>query len=148
MLHIHQYRVCIIHKPGPDLYIADWLSRNNHAEDRDQEIIGMNKNVNAISTAVNMLVCISTEDIQVVTYEDASLEKVRLYVIQGLPHKEDKLEHNIVHSWPIRSKLAINDGITIKVKGIVIFFLLQKQILWQLHSNHIGIEKRRLLALE
>ena len=26
MLPIHQYRVHIIYKPGPDLYVEDWLS--------------------------------------------------------------------------------------------------------------------------
>ena len=27
LLRLHQYRVRIIYKPGPDLFIADWLSR-------------------------------------------------------------------------------------------------------------------------
>ena len=38
MLRIHQYRVCIIYKPGPDLYIAYWLFWNKHAENRGQKI--------------------------------------------------------------------------------------------------------------
>ena len=42
MLRIHQYRVCIIYKPDPDLHIAEWLSWNNHKENRDQEINDMN----------------------------------------------------------------------------------------------------------
>ena len=32
LLRINQYRVRIIYKPGPDLFIADWLSRQNHKE--------------------------------------------------------------------------------------------------------------------
>ena len=43
MLRIHQYRVHIIYKPGPDLHVTDWLSWNNHTENKDQEITGMNK---------------------------------------------------------------------------------------------------------
>ena len=31
LLKIHQYRVQIIYKPGPEIFIADWLSRPNHA---------------------------------------------------------------------------------------------------------------------
>ena len=38
---IHQYRVRIIHKLGPDLFIADWLPRQNHKENKDKEIPGM-----------------------------------------------------------------------------------------------------------
>ena len=34
LLKIHQYRVQVIYKPGPDIFIADWLSRHNHAEGR------------------------------------------------------------------------------------------------------------------
>ena len=37
-----------MYKPGPDLYMADWLSRNYHVEGRDQEITGMKINVSAI----------------------------------------------------------------------------------------------------
>ena len=32
LLRIHQYRVRIIYKPGPDLFIADCLSRKNHTK--------------------------------------------------------------------------------------------------------------------
>ena len=34
LLKIHQYRVQVIHKPGPDIFIGDWLLRHNHAEGR------------------------------------------------------------------------------------------------------------------
>ena len=57
ILCILQYRVHIIYKPGPDLHIFDWLSRNNHIENKDQEITGMTIYVNAVSAAVNLPVC-------------------------------------------------------------------------------------------
>ena len=38
MLKIHQYRVQILYKPGPEIFIADWLSRNNHIESKDKPI--------------------------------------------------------------------------------------------------------------
>ena len=50
MLRLHQYRMCIIYKSGPDLHIADQLSCNNHTENKDQKISGLSINVNAIST--------------------------------------------------------------------------------------------------
>ena len=36
MLHIHQYRVHILYKSGPDLHIADWLSHIHSTENGDQ----------------------------------------------------------------------------------------------------------------
>ena len=41
MLKIHQYRVQILYKPGPEIFIADWLSRNNHVEGKDKPIKDM-----------------------------------------------------------------------------------------------------------
>ena len=38
----------IIHKPGPDLYITDWLSRQSHAENRDEKLAGLLLSINAI----------------------------------------------------------------------------------------------------
>ena len=35
LLIIHQYRVQIKYKPGPDIFIADWLLRHNHTEGKD-----------------------------------------------------------------------------------------------------------------
>ena len=62
-----------MYKPGLDLYNADWLSRSNHAKDGDKEITGMNLNMSAISTSVNVPVSTSIEDIQVAICEDARL---------------------------------------------------------------------------
>ena len=64
-----------------------------------------------------------------------------------LPHKNAK-EHSMRHYWPIRSKLTVIDGITMKGKRIIHPFLTQKQTLQQLHSNHMDMEKKRLLAHE
>ena len=44
--------------------ITDWLSRNNHDKDRDQEITRININVTATSKAINVPVYKSIEDIQ------------------------------------------------------------------------------------
>ena len=62
---------------GSDLYIMDWLSMNNHTEMTEQEIIGMNTNVSAISTLVNRLVCTSMEEIQAAKHEDTNLQKLK-----------------------------------------------------------------------
>ena len=32
LLRIHQYKIHIVHMPRPDLYISNWLSRQNHAK--------------------------------------------------------------------------------------------------------------------
>ena len=140
---IHQCKVCILYKHGPDFHITDRLSLRNHAEDKDQEITSLNINVNAISKAVIVPVCTSIEDIQAATHRYAPLQKLKSYIIYVLPHHEE-LEHSIRHYWLIRSELAMIDAIAVKGKRIIIPFLLQKQILQQLHRYHMGIYKMRL----
>ena len=54
LLRIHQYQVRIIYKCGPDLFIVDWLSRQNHKENKDAEIPGMQLNIDAIHTMTNI----------------------------------------------------------------------------------------------
>ena len=85
MLHIYRYSICIIYIPGLHLYITDRLSKNNHMEDKDQEITGMNRSVNAISTTVKMPVCTS---IEAATCEDAHLKKLKSYIRHGWSHKK------------------------------------------------------------
>ena len=48
----------------------------------------------------------------------------------------------------MRNELPIIDGMSMEVKRGIIPVQLQKQILQQLFSNHMGIEKTRLLACE
>ena len=52
------------------------------------------------------------------------------------------------HYWPIRNEFALINSIAMKGSRIIIPLLLQRQILDQLHSNHMGIEKMRLLERE
>ena len=41
LLRIHQYRVRIFYKPGLEFFIANWLFRHNHKENRVEAIHGM-----------------------------------------------------------------------------------------------------------
>ena len=75
----------IIYKPGPD-----WLSHNNHAENRDEEIAGVRINMNEIRTSVNIPVFMSIENVQEATCEDAQLHELRAYIAQDWPHKKKK----------------------------------------------------------
>ena len=47
-------RVKIVFKASPDFFIADWLSRQNHKDDKDKEIAGMQMNVNSVETPTNI----------------------------------------------------------------------------------------------
>ena len=89
----------------------------------------MNINVHVISSAVDNPACTFMEEIQVATSQDPDLQMLKSYIIWGWPHTKDEVEHSIQKYRPIRYKLAMIDGITMKGKCIIIPFILQNQIL-------------------
>ena len=83
LLKIHQYRGQIIYKPGPDIFIADWQSRHNHAEGKDQPIKGMELWVDIIQTATDMPECLSMTELQQASSQDNKLQKLKHFIITG-----------------------------------------------------------------
>ena len=65
---------------------------------------------------------------------------------KGLAYKTEDVVLDIQKYWPMRHELAMIDGVAIKGKHVIIPSQLQTQILRQLHSSHMGIEKMGLLA--
>ena len=64
LLRIYQYRLRIKYKSGPNLFIADWLSRQNHKEKKDKEMSGMWLIVDAIQTTTNISDCMMIQPLQ------------------------------------------------------------------------------------
>ena len=149
VLKIHQYRVQIIYKPGPDIFIAEWLSRHNHAEGKDQPIKGMGLQVDIIQTMTDMPECLSMTELKHASSHDTHLQKLKHCIITGWPHSKDKISEELKPSWSYRDELAVIDCIILlKGRCIIIPNSLRQQVLDQLHINHMGTEKTKLLAQE
>ena len=67
MFRVHQYRVRITYKSRPGLFIVDWLSRQNHTENKDTEILGMQLNTDAIQTTTNIPECTTIQQLHQAT---------------------------------------------------------------------------------
>ena len=89
LLKIHQYRVQIIYKPGPEIFIADWLLRNNHMEGKDKPIKDMDVWVDAIQNSIDMPECISMADIQQASSQDDHLQQLKKFITAGWPDTKD-----------------------------------------------------------
>ena len=142
LLKIHQYRVQIIYKPGPEIFIADWPSRHNHTEGKDEPIKGMDIQVDAIQTAMDMSDCISMAEIQQTLLMDNHLQQLKCIIITGWPDSTDELHVQLQPYWSYRDELAVIDGILLKGRHIIMPSSLREQVLSQLHINHMGIEKQ------
>ena len=67
--------------------------------------------------------------------------------MQGWLHKKDKVEQSMKQYWPIRHELAMINDIAMTGKRIILHVQLQIEILEQMHSNHMGIEKMKTFFL-
>ena len=146
LVKVHQYRVQIIYKPGPDIFIADWLSHHNHIEGKDKPIKGMDIRIDTIQSATDMLVCISMSLIQQATTQYDHLQCLKSYIIAHWTSTKDKLDNSLKPYWSYRDELAVTDRVMLKARCIVIPTSLRQQVLDQLHTNHMGIEKTKRLT--
>ena len=62
----------ILYKPGPELFIADWLLHHNHEEGKDKPIGDLDIRVDAIQTTTD--ICISISQIQHTMAQDENLQ--------------------------------------------------------------------------
>ena len=147
-IKIHQYRVQGIYKPGPDIFIADWLSRHYYVEGKDQLIKGMELQVDILQTTTDMPECLSMTDLQQASPQDSHIQKLKCFIITGWLNSKDKVCEELKPYWSYRDKLAVIDGVVLKGRCIIIPNSLKQQMLDQLHINHMAIEKTRLLACE
>ena len=77
LLKIYRYRVQIIYKPGTEIFIADWLSRNNHVGGKQKPIKDMDIHVDAIQNSVDMPECIIMAEIQQASSQDDHLQQLK-----------------------------------------------------------------------
>ena len=120
LLKIHQYRVQIIYKPGPEICVADWLLRHNHAEGKDKPIKGMDIQMDAIQIATDMPECVSMAEIQQASSLDNHLQQLKGIIITGWPDSRDELCVDLQLYWSYRDELAVINGIILKGKYIII----------------------------
>ena len=146
LLKFHQYRVQIIYKTGPEIFIADWLSRHNHAEGKDKAIKYMDVWVGAIQNATDMLECLSMAEIQQASSQDDHLQQLKSLITAGWPDSRDELHVDLRPYWSYRDELVVIDGIIPKGRHIIMPNSLRQQVLNHLHTNHMGIEKTKLPA--
>ena len=141
-------RVQIIYKPGPDIFIADWLLRHNHTEGKDKLIKGMELLVDIIQTATDMPECLSMTELPQALSQDNHLQKLKHFIITCWPNRKVEISAELKLYWSYRDELVVIDGVILKDRCIIIPNSLRQQVLNQLHTNHMGIEKTKLLAHE
>ena len=103
--------------------------------------------VDIIQTTTDMPECLSMTDLQQALSQDSHIQKLKHFIITGWPNSKDEISKELQSYWFYRDELAVIDGMVLKGRHIITNSLKQ-QVLNQLHINHMGIEKTKLLAHE
>ena len=139
---IHQSRVQILYKAGPEIFIADGLSCHNHKENKDEPIQDMDIRVDTIQNMTDICECMSILQIQQATAQDEHLQHLKNIIVSGWLNTKDQLHINIRSYWSYKYDLAVIDSIVMKGRCIIIPERLKQQALDQLHVNHMDIKKK------
>ena len=145
LLKIHQYRVQILYKPGPKIFIADWLSQHYHEEGKDKPIRDMDIRIDTTQSMTDISECISISQIQHTSAQDEHLQHLKNIIITGWLGTKDKVHSNLRPYRSYRDDLAVIDGVVMKGRCIIIPAQLKQQVLGKLHLNHMGIKKPNYL---
>ena len=105
----------------------------------------MDIRVDTIQSMTDILECMSISQIQQETVQDEQLRYLK-NIISGWPNTKDQLCLYIRPYWSYKDDLAVIDGILVKDRHIIIPERLKQQVPDQLHINHMGIKKTKLLA--
>ena len=114
----------------------------------DKVIKGMDIQVDTIQNAMDMLEYLSMAEIQQASSQDDHLQQLKSLIIAGWLESTDKLHADLRPYWSYRDELVVIDGIILKGRCIIMPNSLRQQVLNQLQTNHMGIEKTKLLAHE
>ena len=80
------------------------------------------------------------------TSNDAVLCNLREVIVEGWPDKRDNTPKPMRRYWCYRDELSVEDGLIMKGERVVIFQIVQSEVLERLHAGHQGIEKCKLRA--
>ena len=85
--------------------------------------------------------------IQQASTQDEHLQCLKSFIITDWPSTKDEWHADLKPYWAYRDELAVIDGIVLKERPIVIPASLRQQVLDQLHTNHMGIEKNQAICM-
>ena len=108
----------------------------------------MDIRVDAMQSTTDILECISISQVQQAMTQDKHLQRLKNIIITGWLNTKHELHIDIRPYWPYRDGLAVIDSVVMKGRCIIVPVELKQQVLDQLHLNHMGIEKTKLLVHE
>ena len=121
-------------KPGPEMYLADTLSRAFLPDTDNAQ--GEFERVNAVRLLP--MTDERLEQMRTSTHDDDVLQQLKDFIQTGWPEEEQELLAVIAPYFSFRDELSIYDGLVFKGERLIPK-LMRPKMKERLHSSHIGV---------
>ena len=142
LLRLQRYNIAVQYKPGPQMNVADHLSRaslvsSEKSQDNFQVFAMEFESMNPLAS-----VKVSPErltQIQTSTAHDPVLQVLKTTVLTGWPESREETPIAIRDYWNYREEITLHNGILFKNQRVIIPKAMRSEILSRVHSSHQGI---------
>ena len=134
LLKIQKYDVTIVYKPGPEMYLANTLSR---------AFLPTTENTQGEFECVNAVQLLPMtderlEEIRSSTRDDDVLQQLKEVIQIGWPEEKQELPAVLAPYFSFRDEMSIYDGLIFKGERLLIPKQMPPKMKERLHSSHIG----------
>ena len=75
------------------------------------------------------------------TRKDLTLQKLKNTVISGWPERKSQVDPELREYWNIKGEISVWDDLLLRQDRLIVPSSLREEMLSQIHSSHLGIEK-------
>ena len=129
MLKVQKYDLHVKYKKGPELHIADTLSRACISQN-DDYICDSDYSVFSIEALPVSQVKLS--ELREETRKDMELKVLKDTILNGWPENKKQLNPRITHFWNFRDEISHFDGLMLKGEKVIIPKSMQKSVIEQI----------------
>lgn len=135
LLKVQKYDVSIVYKPGPEMYLADTLSRAFLPTTENSQ--GEFERVNAVQLLP--MTDERLEELRSSTHDDEVLQKLKEVIQNGWPEEKQELPAVLALYFSFRDEMSVYDGLVFKAERLLIPKRMRPKMKDHLHSSHIGV---------
>ena len=143
LLRLQRYNLEVGYKPGPQMFIADHLSRASIRETGPQdeefqvfavEVEGMGP-LNSVKISSERLA-----QLQKATEQDPIMQTLKTTILVGWPEHREQTPVHIREYWNYREELTLHNGVLFKNQKVIIPKAMRLEMISRIHSSHLGIK--------
>ena len=134
LLKVQKYDIVIVYKPGPEMYLADTLSRAFLPTTENTR--GEFERVNAVKLLP--MTDERLEEMRNSTRDDAVLQQLKEVIQTGWPEVKEELPAVLAPYFSFRDEMSVYDGLVFKGERLLIPKQMRSSMKERLHSSHIG----------